>query len=76
VWNKCGSNERSVKALEKIIIERLSPELRPTGTNSYFYKRHAEHDGYQQAVEASKKSEAGSDVQGESEATVEGETKA
>ncbi|KAL1969308.1 hypothetical protein VTN77DRAFT_9500 [Rasamsonia byssochlamydoides] len=52
VWNKFGSNERSIKALENTIIERLSPELRPTGTNSYFYKRHEEHDGFRQAVEA------------------------
>ncbi|KAJ9273227.1 hypothetical protein DTO212C5_812 [Paecilomyces variotii] len=54
VWNKLGSNQRAIKALEETIIDRLSPELRPAGGNSYFYKRHDEHDGYQQAVEASK----------------------
>lgn len=55
VWNKLGSNQNAIKALEETIIDRLSPELRPSGTNSYFYKRHDEHDGYQQAIEASKK---------------------
>ncbi|GKZ86414.1 hypothetical protein AnigIFM56816_001642 [Aspergillus niger] len=56
VWNKLGSNERSIKALEKTIIDRLSPELRPTGTGStaYFYKRHDENDGFKEAVERSK----------------------
>ncbi|KAL1865558.1 hypothetical protein Plec18167_009371 [Paecilomyces lecythidis] len=54
VWNKLGSNQRAIKALEETIIDRLSPELRPAGASSYFYKRHDEHDGYQQAVEASK----------------------
>ncbi|EAW07620.1 eukaryotic translation initiation factor 4E [Aspergillus clavatus NRRL 1] len=54
VWNKLGSNERSIKILERTILERLSPELRPTssGPNSYFYKRHDENDGYHEAVAA------------------------
>ncbi|PYH87050.1 translation initiation factor eIF4e [Aspergillus uvarum CBS 121591] len=53
VWNKLGDNERSIKALEQTILDRLSPELRPTGTGStaYFYKRHAENDGFTEAVE-------------------------
>ncbi|KAL4816332.1 translation initiation factor eIF 4e-like domain-containing protein [Aspergillus spinulosporus] len=56
VWNKLGSNERSIKLLEETIINRLSPNLRPTdpGPNSYFYRRHNENEGYQQAVEGSK----------------------
>ncbi|KAG2012724.1 hypothetical protein GB937_006809 [Aspergillus fischeri] len=55
VWNKMGTNERSIKILEQTIIDRLSPELRPSssGSNSYFYKRHDENDGYQEAVAAS-----------------------
>ncbi|KAL1988950.1 hypothetical protein VTN96DRAFT_6939 [Rasamsonia emersonii] len=59
VWNKLGSNERSIKRLEATILDRLSPELRPTtaaaGGNSsysYFYKRHAEHDeGFQKQAD-------------------------
>ncbi|PYH99311.1 translation initiation factor eIF4e [Aspergillus ellipticus CBS 707.79] len=56
VWNKLGSNERSIKALEQTILDRLSPELRPTGTgsNAYFYKRHDENEGYQEALDGSK----------------------
>ncbi|PYH46343.1 eukaryotic translation initiation factor 4E [Aspergillus saccharolyticus JOP 1030-1] len=53
VWNKLGNNERSIKALEQTILDRLSPELRPTGTGStaYFYKRHAENEGFTDAVQ-------------------------
>ncbi|PLB43665.1 putative translation initiation factor eIF4E [Aspergillus steynii IBT 23096] len=53
VWNKLGSNEKSIKVLERTILDRLSPDLRPTGSgsNSYFYKRHDENEGYQEAVE-------------------------
>ncbi|KAL4809429.1 translation initiation factor eIF 4e-like domain-containing protein [Aspergillus unguis] len=52
IWNKLGSNERSVKLLEETILSRLSPNLRPTdsGPNSYFYKRHHDNDGYQEAI--------------------------
>lgn len=53
VWNKLGSNEKSIKILERTILDRLSPDLRPTGSgsNAYFYKRHDENEGYQEAVE-------------------------
>lgn len=53
VWNKMGSNERSIRALERTILDRLSPELRPVGSagaSSYFYKRHEDNDGYRVAV--------------------------
>lgn len=59
VWNKCGSNPTAIEALEKIILERLSPDLRPTGpTRSYFYKRHDEHEGFQAAVASSQENQA------------------
>ncbi|KAI9041988.1 eukaryotic translation initiation factor 4E [Aspergillus affinis] len=53
VWNKLGDNEKSIKVLERTILDRLSPDLRPTGSgsNAYFYKRHDENEGYQEAVE-------------------------
>ena len=60
VWNKLGSNERSVKMLEKTIMDRLSPGLMPktfASSSPCFYKRHAEHDGFQEAVDRSKSSE-------------------
>ncbi|EED14859.1 translation initiation factor eIF4E, putative [Talaromyces stipitatus ATCC 10500] len=62
VWNKLGSNERSIKILEQTIIDRLSPELRPAdktvvSSSSYFYKRHADHEGFRGAIERARSSE-------------------
>jgi hypothetical protein len=62
VWNKLGSNERSVMILKRTIIDRLSSELRPADnksfvSSSYFYKRHADHEGFQEAVERARSSE-------------------
>ncbi|EEH40954.1 translation initiation factor 4E [Paracoccidioides lutzii Pb01] len=51
IWNKSGSNSKAIKALEDTIIKRLSPDLRPSSTQSYFYKRHDEHEGYKAALE-------------------------
>ncbi|CRG83080.1 Eukaryotic translation initiation factor 4E type 3 [Talaromyces islandicus] len=51
VWNKHGFNEKSIRILENTILSRLSPELRPVpDSNSYFYKRHADREGYQEAI--------------------------
>lgn len=55
VWNKAGRNEKSIRILGDTIIERLSPELRPSSTKTYYYKRHDEHDGFQGAVESAQK---------------------
>jgi hypothetical protein len=50
IWHKLGSNENSIKILEKTILERLASELRPTDADSYYYRRHSEREGYQQAI--------------------------
>ena len=56
IWNKLGSNDRSIKALERTAINRLSPELRlpaagPSSSSySYFYRRHDENPGYKEAM--------------------------
>ncbi|KAK2739810.1 hypothetical protein FQN55_009131 [Onygenales sp. PD_40] len=65
IWNKSGSNPKAIKALEDTVIERLSPDLRPTSSRSYFYKRHDEHEGYKAAVEAKIDSSTGEREQNE-----------
>ncbi|KAI1941388.1 hypothetical protein LOZ66_001904 [Ophidiomyces ophidiicola] len=55
VWNKAGRNEKSIRILGDTIIERLSPELRPLSTKTYYYKRHDEHDGFEAAIQAAQK---------------------
>ncbi|KAK2745261.1 hypothetical protein FQN57_003956 [Myotisia sp. PD_48] len=54
IWNKLGSNQRAIQIIENVILERISPHLRPVSTKSYFYKRHDEHEGYHAAILPSK----------------------
>ncbi|OJD22463.1 hypothetical protein ACJ73_06188 [Blastomyces percursus] len=51
IWNKSGSNLKAIKAIEDIVLQRVSPYLRPASAQSYFYKRHDEHEGFKAAVE-------------------------
>ncbi|OJD10801.1 hypothetical protein AJ78_08286 [Emergomyces pasteurianus Ep9510] len=51
IWNKSGSNPKAIKALEDTVLKRLSPDLRPSSSRSYFYKRHDEHEGFKTALE-------------------------
>jgi len=39
-----------VEVLEKMMLERLSPELRPRSKTEYYYKKHSEHEGWEEAV--------------------------
>ena len=57
VWTKQGSNRQSIEALEKTVLERLSVELRPKSSSDYYYKKHSEHEGWEQAVSAAKSRE-------------------
>ena len=54
MWTKQGSNRKSIEALETTILERLSAELRPKSNSDYYYKKHSEHEGWEQAVSAAK----------------------
>jgi hypothetical protein len=51
VWNRRGGNQKSVEALKDFLIERLSPELRPTDAKAYFYKKHSDHADFAEIVE-------------------------
>ena len=53
VWNKHGANVTAVEALKKVILDRLSAELRPADKDVY-YKKHSEHDGWEEAVQSAK----------------------
>ena len=53
VWNKLGDNERSIRLLERTILDRLSPDLRPSGSHADAYSyRHAENEGHQEVAGA------------------------
>lgn len=50
IWTKKGDSFKSVEVLERMMLERLSPELRPTSSGEYYYKKHSEHEGWKEAV--------------------------
>ena len=50
IWTKKGDSFKSVEVLEKMMLERLSPELRPRSGGEYYYKKHSEHEGWKEAV--------------------------
>lgn len=51
IWLKKG-DETAQQVLQKTVLERLSPELRPaaTGDREYFFKMHSAHEGWEEAV--------------------------
>lgn len=50
IWTKRGESFKSVEVLERMMLERLSPELRPRSSVEYYYKKHSEHEGWEEAV--------------------------
>lgn len=55
IWTKCGANRRSIETLQRTIVSRLSPELRPNSEMDYYYKKHSDHDGWEEAVKSAGK---------------------
>lgn len=53
IWNKYGNSAKSVELLKSVLLERLSPELKPAEKDVY-YKKHSEKEGWGEAVRAAK----------------------
>ncbi len=49
IWLKKGE-EKSTSVVQKTVLERLSPELRPANESEYYFKKHSEHLGWEEAV--------------------------
>ena len=49
VWNRDGTNQKSIDGIRAVVLNQLSPELKPKDS-SIFYKRHSEHAGFAEAV--------------------------
>ncbi|KAM0435186.1 hypothetical protein ACHAPT_003276 [Fusarium lateritium] len=45
IWHRDASKQNSVEAILACVMEELPPELRPK-PDAYFYKRHADHLGF------------------------------
>jgi Eukaryotic initiation factor 4E len=52
VWLKKGGEGVGAgrEVVQKTVLERLSPELRPTSEGEYYYRKHSEHEGWEEAV--------------------------
>ena len=49
IWNRDGSNEKSKEGILSVVLEKLSPDLKPIQRN-YYYKKHSEHVGFSEVV--------------------------
>lgn len=62
IWNRDGANEKTKDGILAVVLENVSPELKPQPRN-YYYKRHSEHAGFSEVVarasERSKEAEEG-----------------
>ena len=62
IWNRDGANEKTKDGILAVVLEKVSPELKPQPRN-YYYKKHSEHAGFSEVVarasEMSKKAEEG-----------------
>ena len=62
IWNRDGANEKTKEGILAVVLEKVSPELKPQPRN-YYYKMHSEHAGFSEVVarasEKSKKAEEG-----------------
>ena len=53
IWNRDASNQASINAIRAKVLEQLPEEFRPSAANIY-YKKHSEHNGFNEAVAAKK----------------------
>jgi hypothetical protein len=72
IWTKDGANKDSVRKLQEAVLAGLSEDLKPKTAADYYFKRHRDHEGFEEAVGGSTKVVA---VQGD-RSDREGESKA
>jgi hypothetical protein len=53
IWNRDGENEKTIQGILDVVLEKVSSEYEPK-TGSYYYKKHSEHQGFQEAVAKAK----------------------
>ncbi|KAI9846984.1 MAG: hypothetical protein M1837_003340 [Sclerophora amabilis] len=51
VWNRDGSNQKSIDAIAAKVVGELPEDMRPS-QSSIYYKRHSEHKGFQASAPA------------------------
>jgi hypothetical protein len=52
IWTQQGTNKASIEKMEHALLAGLSEDLRPRSAADYYYKRHRDHDGFEEAIKA------------------------
>lgn len=53
MWNRDGAATASIDGILATILAKISPDVQPKD-GSYYYKRHSEHAGYDEALARAK----------------------
>ncbi|KAI9683858.1 MAG: hypothetical protein M1829_004192 [Trizodia sp. TS-e1964] len=69
IWNRDGANRKSVDAVRDVVLAGLSERLRPR-PESFWYKLHSEHAGFDEVIANAKKAEVEAKKPKEAEAAV------
>lgn len=56
MWNRDGTNQKSIDGILAVVLDKLSPELKPK-EGSFYYKKHSEHAGFSEVVAKAKEAE-------------------
>ena len=49
IWNRNGANEKTKEGILAVLLDQISPELKPRDGH-FYYKRHSEHAGFSEVV--------------------------
>lgn len=53
IWNGNGSNQKTIDAILALVLSELPDDVKAKDI-SYFYKKHSDHQGFNEALAASK----------------------
>ncbi len=69
IWNFDRNNQKSIDAILALVLEELPEDIKAKDI-SYFYKKHSDHQGFDEAIAAAKAAKAEADETKESEKKV------
>lgn len=53
IWNRDASNQKSIDGILSVVLDEISPELKPK-EGSWYYKKHSEHAAFNEVVTKAK----------------------
>ncbi|MCJ1272016.1 hypothetical protein MMC22_011922 [Lobaria immixta] len=49
IWNRDGTNQKSIDGILSVMLDKISPDLKPKD-GSWYYKKHSTHAGFDEVV--------------------------